>query len=263
MNKKIDPLNNSKSINSWIYKEEKSINVDQNCNKNDENYIKYFQFKNRIQNNKNRIIGLCIYSMICSILLRHQSELYAQSNNAVFVARLSGILLNFNCSIIILFVLRRFWTPFRNKMINKLFLPIDDFIRFHKIVGRIIIILSIVHSVSHAINSYNVYNQLYKAQENKNSFFYINLLVKNNRTNQNFSFVNTASKPEVQVPSLFRFMSGLEVFFSGEHKFMTILSGWFLNLILLTIFIFALSVIRKTGHFQVIPSMTFTLINIL
>ena len=79
------------------------------------------------------------------------------SDQAIFViiARINGQSLNFNCSLILVLVLRKHFTWLRSKG-SVSFLPIDDFIDIHKKIGIVILVETILHTLAHLINLYNV-----------------------------------------------------------------------------------------------------------
>jgi hypothetical protein len=104
------------------------------------------------RNNISFFAIIIFYIIISIILISVQLSYYSKNNAAVRVARTAGILLNFNCSLIILLVLRRLLTWLRNSFIGTNFLPLDDFIKFHKFIGFFIILISLVHTLAHAIN---------------------------------------------------------------------------------------------------------------
>jgi len=67
-------------------------------------------------------------------------------------ARIGGLLLNFNSAFIIVLMLKRTILLIRtNKTLRKL-IPIDDHIDFHRVVGRVIFGLAILHAIAHMAN---------------------------------------------------------------------------------------------------------------
>jgi hypothetical protein len=109
------------------------------------------------RNNLSFFAIIIFYIIISIILISVQLSYYSKYNWAVRIARTAGILLNFNCSLIILLVLRRLLTWLRNSFIGTNFLPLDDFIKFHKFIGFFIILISLIHTLAHAINLCKVY----------------------------------------------------------------------------------------------------------
>lgn len=112
---------------------------------------KYFTIS-YYRNNISFFTTIFVYFLIQIVLSIVQYYLYIGSNLAVRFARVGGILLSFNSSLIILLVLRRLVTWLRNSLLGRNFLPVDNFLKFHKFIGIFIILLSILHTVSHCIN---------------------------------------------------------------------------------------------------------------
>ena len=104
------------------------------------------------RNNLSFFSIIIVYIIISIILIFVQLSYYSEYNSAVKVARTAGILLNFNCSLIILLVLRGLLTWLRNSFIGTNFLPLDDFIKFHKLIGFFLILITVVHTIGHSIN---------------------------------------------------------------------------------------------------------------
>ena len=128
-------------------------NRDKNAKKKKTNskFSKYTRLS--FYRNNLSFFGIIIAYIILSIILIFvQLSYYSDYNAAVKVARTAGILLNFNCSLIILLVLRRLLTWLRNSFIGTNFLPLDDFIKFHKFIGFFLILLTVVHTIGHSIN---------------------------------------------------------------------------------------------------------------
>ena len=107
-----------------------------------------------LKDNISRVIVLLLYISV-NIALTLYVTIYRAVvlKSAVFpvLARISGMLLNFNCSLIVVLMLRRTVLLIRSTVLYK-FLPIDNHISFHKFVGRLIGVLSIFHMIAHAIN---------------------------------------------------------------------------------------------------------------
>lgn len=67
-------------------------------------------------------------------------------------ARISGMLLNFNCAFIIILMLKRTILVIRSRKHLRKWIPVDDHIDFHKYVGRFIAALAILHTSTHMAN---------------------------------------------------------------------------------------------------------------
>jgi predicted ferric reductase len=111
--------------------------------------------KHFIQNKQSTLIFWSAYLVIhiaCMITAYFQYE-----NETIYIriARMCGNSLNFNCSLILVLVLRKHLTWLRIKGGSK-FLPLDESIEIHKKVGIIILILTCIHIISHLIHLYIV-----------------------------------------------------------------------------------------------------------
>jgi hypothetical protein len=103
------------------------------------------------RNNLSFFVLILCYLILNAILTVVQCQIYVEQNKAVIVARVGGILLDFNSAVIILLVMRRLVTWLRNSLFGR-YLPIDDFIKFHKFIGVFILVLSLMHTVAHCVN---------------------------------------------------------------------------------------------------------------
>ena len=112
------------------------------------------QVSNYLWDNLSRVITLLIYILINLGLTMYviiYRTIVLKSNVFVVFARIAGMLLNFNCLFVIILMLKQTILLIRTIGLHKL-LPIDDHIDFHKFVGRFIAVLSVFHSIAHAIN---------------------------------------------------------------------------------------------------------------
>lgn len=109
--------------------------------------------------NKRGIIGFWLVYILINIATTITAYLnYKDEPGLVICARIFGNGLNFNCALILGLVLRKHFTWLRSKGANK-FLPLDDYIDLHKIVGIVILIETIIHTVAHLINLHNLDQQ--------------------------------------------------------------------------------------------------------
>ena len=108
------------------------------------------------QNNFSFFFTILIYFLVQIGLLSLQISLYINANVYIKIARICGILLNFNSCLIILLVMRRLTTWLRSAIIGGRFLAIDEFLNFHKFIGFYLSLLSIIHSVAHFFNLCNL-----------------------------------------------------------------------------------------------------------
>jgi hypothetical protein len=120
----------------------------------------YEQKKNKltidyVKDNLSRIIFIALYISINLALLIYviiYRVVIKQANILVVIARSGGMLLNFNCSCIIGLMLKQTILLIRtNKLLRKI-LPVDDHIDLHKMVGRVIAGLTILHVGGHISN---------------------------------------------------------------------------------------------------------------
>jgi hypothetical protein len=112
------------------------------------NYTKPSYYRNNIS----FYVTVFAYFVVQVVLVLIQMHIYSDVNWAVKMARAGGILLNFNSGLIVLLVLRRLVTWVRNSVIGRNYLPVDHFIKFHKYIGMLILLYSIIHTVGHCIN---------------------------------------------------------------------------------------------------------------
>jgi predicted ferric reductase/Ca2+-binding EF-hand superfamily protein len=96
------------------------------------------------------LLFLVIYVLINlglfgSAVLRYRE---AGANGFIQLARGCGACLNFNCALILVPMLRHFLTWIRAQRFGR-FVPVDDAVEFHKLVGHVIFGLAAVHTLAH------------------------------------------------------------------------------------------------------------------
>lgn len=84
-------------------------------------------------------------------LIAGRIVVYWDSEPQVILARACGQCLNFLCSLIVLLVCRRSISSLRSYGFGR-YLPLDDHIYFHRIIGMFIVGFSILHTIGHVIN---------------------------------------------------------------------------------------------------------------
>ncbi len=104
-------------------------------------------------------IFILIYVLIQIGLVIQRIIQYKDSNAAVIVARIAGVLLDFNMSFIILLILKRCLTWLGTINILRIILPIGDFLAIHKFVGIFILVLSFIHTIAHCVNQCKIFDQ--------------------------------------------------------------------------------------------------------
>ena len=104
------------------------------------------------KNNLTFFVSILIYILINIGLIIYQLISYWDSNLAIKFARVGGIILSFNSCLLLVLVLRLFVTWIRSTHIGRNYLPIDDFLFFHKFIGYVIFIAIIMHTIAHCVN---------------------------------------------------------------------------------------------------------------
>lgn len=104
-----------------------------------------------ISNNYVKICFLLSILTILACLYISRIFTYWGSCGFVIVARASGQCLNFLCSVVVLFVCRRSISYLRSRGFGR-FLPVDDHVYFHKLIGWLILGHSIFHTFGHFMN---------------------------------------------------------------------------------------------------------------
>ena len=113
------------------------------------------RLRDMIVNRRATLIFWSAYLLINLACMLTAFFTYYGNSPWLVTARVMGNSLNFNCAFILVLVLRKHFTWIREKG-GCAFLPIDDFIEIHKIVGIVILIETLIHTFVHLINLYNV-----------------------------------------------------------------------------------------------------------
>lgn len=111
-------------------------------------YIKHY-----IENNWVKIAFLALYVAVNIFLFFGAVARYANlgANVYIQIARGCGATLNFNGALILVPMMRHFMTWLRKSSLNN-YIPIDESIEFHKLVGQVMFALAVVHTVAHFLN---------------------------------------------------------------------------------------------------------------
>lgn len=107
-----------------------------------------------IKNNVTSVFFFCTWLLVNILLIIERIHLYYfvyEQNVAVTVARCCGQCLNFNCSFILLLMIRKTITFLRSLNLSE-YLPLDQHIYYHKLVGWAILVFSVVHTLGHGWN---------------------------------------------------------------------------------------------------------------
>ena len=113
-------------------------------------FISYFS-KSYIKNNIRAVVFYTIFTLINVALFILSAVRYRSSNGFVIVARGCGMCLNFNCAFIVVLMLRSSLTKLRSTRAGG-YLPIDQGIYIHKMVGWVVTVQSLVHTGAHLGN---------------------------------------------------------------------------------------------------------------
>ncbi|XP_076624807.1 NADPH oxidase [Colletes latitarsis] len=104
-----------------------------------------------IKNNYVYIAFISVFILINVTLFVSRLYEYRRANGYVMLARACGQCLNFNCSFILVLMLRQCITFLRSHGFNSV-LPLDQHIYLHKITGILIGAFSILHTFMHLLN---------------------------------------------------------------------------------------------------------------
>ncbi|CAF1434112.1 unnamed protein product [Adineta steineri] len=110
---------------------------------------------NYLQDNIPQIILFIIYFLInlaLSLYVIIFRSTILKNNVCIIFARVCGMLLNLNCSLILILTLKQTILIIRSKRFLRYWIPVDIHIDFHKFIGRFISILAIIHTIAHMIN---------------------------------------------------------------------------------------------------------------
>ncbi|XP_068996136.1 NADPH oxidase 5 [Embiotoca jacksoni] len=103
------------------------------------------------QNNSRKLMFLCVYALV-NVLLFVGAVMQNRHGGACFmVAKGCGQCLNFNCTFVMVLMLRRFLTWLRATWVVRVF-PLDQNILLHQIVGYAILCCTLVHTTAHILN---------------------------------------------------------------------------------------------------------------
>ncbi|XP_050535187.1 NADPH oxidase 5 isoform X2 [Daktulosphaira vitifoliae] len=104
-----------------------------------------------MRNNYVYLIFLNVYILINIILFGSRIYQYRNANIYTILARACGQCLNFNCTFVLVLMLRHSITFLRTRGLSS-FLPLDQHIYLHKITGFFIFGYSLLHTLMHLIN---------------------------------------------------------------------------------------------------------------
>ena len=158
------------------------------------------------------LLGILMFLIINFGLATERFFTYRNSSVFVQFARSAGQCLNFTCTLMLVFMLRKCLTIMRCYGMGR-YLPLDHSIRYHKLVGYVILFYSSIHTIAHCFNFKDMSMQPRAYQT------FVELLFP------------ISGKP----------------FPRGYAS----LTGWIILLVLLIIVITSLPFVRRSGHFEV------------
>ncbi|XP_073328672.1 NADPH oxidase 5 [Pagrus major] len=102
-------------------------------------------------NNSRKLLFLCLYACLSLLLFVGAMLQHSQGGAWYMVAKGCGQCLNFNCTFVMVLMLRRFLTWLRATWVVRV-LPLDQNILLHQIVGYAILCYTLVHTTAHVLN---------------------------------------------------------------------------------------------------------------
>ena len=114
---------------------------------------RHFSLKRYLSNNFVKLLFLVGYVLVNVALFINAVQTYAAAGANVYVqiARGGGAMLNFNGALILIPMMRNLLTWLRQTPLNN-YIPIDESVEFHKLVGQVMFGAAIVHTVAHFLN---------------------------------------------------------------------------------------------------------------
>ena len=105
-----------------------------------------------IKNNTNRIVFLILYILILTSLIIYRAITLINHTPWQIIARIGGISINFNFAILITLILKQMMTIIRRIYYLRLVIPVDDHIDAHRLVGTVLFISTIIHTIGHIVH---------------------------------------------------------------------------------------------------------------
>lgn len=116
------------------------------------NEMKRFFMISFWRNHLSHLIAFLMFAFVHIALIIYVIIVRLSSNLPTKFARVPGMLLNLDSALIIMLVLKRLITWFRNTHFGRKVAVLDEVLEFHKIMGFIIVFLALVHSFGHFFN---------------------------------------------------------------------------------------------------------------
>ncbi|CAF4304148.1 unnamed protein product, partial [Adineta steineri] len=131
------------------------ISIPDQDNEDDEQTIWFKRWWMYIKNNTNRIAFLILYILISIALIIYviiyQVIILKKHSVPQVIARIGGMLVNFNYALAVSLMLKQTMTIIRRLYYLRIFIPVDDHIDAHRFVGTMLFISAMTHSLGHSI----------------------------------------------------------------------------------------------------------------
>ncbi|CAH2274538.1 NADPH oxidase 5 [Pelobates cultripes] len=102
-------------------------------------------------NNRSKLLFMCSYWCVNILLFTLNAVGHASLGPLIMIAKGCGQCLNFNCTFIVVLMLRRCLTRLRATCAVR-FLPLDQNVYLHELVGYNIFVQTVIHTAAHVIN---------------------------------------------------------------------------------------------------------------
>ncbi|OCT86723.1 hypothetical protein XELAEV_18020412mg [Xenopus laevis] len=119
------------------------------------NHTPRYLTKTYWHNNRSKLLFMCCYWCLNVMLFALAAVNHANLGGWIMVAKGCGQCLNFNCTFIVVLMLRRCLTWLRTTCVVR-FLPLDQNVILHELIGYVIFLLTVVHTAAHVINFINL-----------------------------------------------------------------------------------------------------------
>ncbi|KAE8618544.1 hypothetical protein XENTR_v10009416 [Xenopus tropicalis] len=106
-------------------------------------------------NNRSKLLFMCCYWCLNVLLFGLAAVNHASLGGWIMVAKGCGQCLNFNCTFIVVMMLRRCLTWLRTTCVVR-FLPLDQNVVLHELIGYVIFVLTVIHTAAHITNFINL-----------------------------------------------------------------------------------------------------------
>jgi hypothetical protein len=113
-------------------------------------YEKWWMY---IKNNANRLAFRILYILsLISLIIYRVISLKDHYTVWQIIARVGGILINFNFAVSIFLMLKQLMTIIRRTYFLRLIIPVDDHIDAHRFIGKVLAISTIIHIIGHFVH---------------------------------------------------------------------------------------------------------------